>query len=93
MKNHNEATDTISDCLTVQDVEAAIRKLYVWGQQPSAQDVQTKVLDQIEKVGDEKLRTVMFSTAKINLARKFSDLVVASRHRSFAAHNKDNQPK
>ena len=91
IQNTDEGAD--ASALTVRDVETAIKSLYAFGQQPSSLDVQTKVLDPIERVSDERLRTVMFSTAKINLARKFNDLIVASRHRSFAAHNKDIQPK
>jgi hypothetical protein len=70
--------------LSVEFVEEAIRALYRASDKPRADLVQ-EVLDGIEAIPSEKLRSILFVTAKQNLNGPLCDLVVASRARANRA--------
>jgi hypothetical protein len=70
--------------LSVDFVEEAIRALYRASDKPRADLVQ-EVLDGIESIPNEKVRSILFTTAKQHLQSDLKELVVSSRARANRA--------
>jgi len=74
----------MTETVTLEEIAFELQALYRKHPRPRADEVQL-ILDRIAAVDDERLREILFVTAKQNLRGALQDLVVSTRVRILRA--------